>query len=97
MDLQDPTWSTFTDTNSMDPVFDKEANTVRIKVPPESLQVGDIISYRRNDDIIIHRIVHVDHDEQGLYFILKGDNNPTSDPGKVRPSQVLGKIVAILY
>ena len=97
MDLDDPSWSTFTDTNSMDPVFDVEANTVRIKVDPATLQVGDIISYQRGSDIIIHRIVHIDHDAQGLYFILKGDNNPASDPGKVRPGQVLGKVVAIFY
>jgi len=97
LDLDDPTWSTFTDTNSMDPVFDQGANTVRIKVPPETLQEGDIISYRRGDSIIIHRIVHKDVDEQGLYFVLKGDNNPASDPGKVRPGQILGKVVAILY
>ena len=97
LDLDDPTWSTFTDTNSMDPLFDKGANTVRVEVPPEELQEGDIASYRRGDDIIIHRIVHKDTDEKGLYFVLKGDNNPASDPGKVRPSQILGKVVAILY
>lgn len=97
MDLDDPSWSTFTDTNSMDPVFDIEANTVRIKVPAEDLQVGDIISYQKGNAIIIHRIVVKDSDENGLYFILKGDNNPTNDPGKVRPAQILGKVVAIFY
>lgn len=97
MDLDDPSWSTFTDTNSMDPVFDIEANTVRIKVPADSLQVGDIVSYQKDDRIIIHRIVHIDTDEDGLYFVLKGDNNPASDPGKVRPEQILGKVVAIFY
>ncbi|MFP4524265.1 MAG: signal peptidase I [Candidatus Woesearchaeota archaeon] len=97
IDIDDPTWSTFTDTNSMDPVLDQGANTVRVKVPPEELQEGDIISYRRGDTIIIHRIVHKDTDEQGLYFVLKGDNNPANDPGKVRPDQILGKVVAILY
>ena len=97
LDLEGASWSTFTDTNSMDPLFDVGANTVRIPVPAETLQVGDIISYQYGEDIIIHRIVHIDNDESGLYFILKGDNNPTSDPGKVRPEQILGKVVAIFY
>jgi len=97
MDLDSPSWSTFTDTNSMDPVFDIEANTIRLAVPAETLQIGDIVSYQHGENIIIHRIVHIDNDEEGLYFILKGDNNPTSDPGKVRASQILGKIVAIIY
>ncbi len=96
-DLSDPTWSTFTDTNSMDPVFDQGANTIRIKTPCEELQVGDIASYTYNEGIIIHRVVHKDVDELGTYFVLKGDNNPSSDPGKVRCGQILGKVVAILY
>lgn len=97
MDLSDASWSRFTDTNSMDPVFDIEANTIRMKVPAESLQIGDIVSYQNGNSIIIHRIVHIDEDEEGLYFIMKGDNNPTSDPGKVRTNQILGKVVAIIY
>lgn len=97
LDLQNPSWSTFTDTNSMDPVIDKGANTIRIKVPCEELQAGDIVSYQTAQGIIIHRIVHIDTDEEGLYFVLKGDNNPASDPGKVRCGQILGKVVAILY
>ena len=72
-------------------------NTIRIKVPAESLQIGDIISYSKGENIIIHRIVNKDYDEKGLYFVLKGDNNPLSDPGKVRADQILGKVVAIFY
>ena len=31
------------------------------------------------------------------YFIMKGDNNPTSDPGKVRFSQMNRVLIAIIY
>ena len=97
LDLNNPSWSTFTDTNSMDPVIDVGANTIRIRTPCDELTVGDIISYQHEQGIIIHRIVHIDHDEQGPYFITKGDNNPLSDPVKVRCEQYLGKVVAIFY
>ncbi len=99
LDLKNPSWSSFMDTNSMDPVLDKGANGIRIKTKcPESIEVGDIISYKHpTEGIIIHRVVYKDKDEQGTYFILKGDNNPTNDPGKVRCDQYLGKLVGILY
>lgn len=97
LNLKNVSWSRFTDTNSMDPVLDKEANAIRIKVPCEEIEVGDIISYKYEEGIIIHRIVHKEKDEKGTYFVTKGDNNPVSDPGKVRCEQVLGKVVAILY
>lgn len=100
IDLKDAIWATFTDTNSMDPVLDEGANA--IEVPPKSnedLEVGDIVAYESEyaDGIIIHRIVHKDMDEKGQYYILKGDNNPTSDPGKVRFEQIKYVVVAIIY
>ena len=98
LDVKDASWATITNTNSMDPVFDAEANTIRIKIPFEQLSVGDIITYQHpTQGKIIHRIVHIDQDELGAYLVLKGDNNPTNDPIKVRPEMVLGKIIAIIY
>jgi len=63
------------------------------------LSVGDIAAYSSDfaDGTIIHRIVHIGNDEQGKYFVLKGDNNPTSDPGRVRFSQIKSVVVAIIY
>lgn len=99
LDLQDATWSTFLDTNSMDPLFDVGANTIRIEVScPTELSVGDIVTYKHDQyGLVIHRIVVKDVDELGPYFVLKGDNNPVSDPGKVRCEQIQGKVVGILY
>lgn len=98
--VKDAQWSTFTDTNSMDPVIDAGANA--IQVVPESadeIQVGDIISYRSEyaGGIFIHRVVHKGQDERGTYFIAKGDNLPTSDPGKIRFEQIERVVVAIIY
>lgn len=98
LDVKNPSWSTFTNTNSMDPLIDVGTNTIRLKVACDDLEVGDIVSYQHpSQGIIIHRIVHKDQDEEGTYFVLKGDNNPASDPGKVRCDQVLGKVIAIIY
>lgn len=98
--LDDPQWATFTDTNSMDPVIDAGANAIQL-IPHsvEDIQVGDIISYQSkySDGIIIHRVVYKGTDEQGPYFVLKGDNNPANDPGKVRFDQIRRVVVGVIY
>jgi len=52
--------------------------------------VGDIVLYERNDVnyIIVHRIIK--ETEKG--FVIKGDNNPSPDPGYVQTSQIKGKV-----
>ena len=100
IDLNDARWATFTDTNSMDPLFDSTANAIEI-IPqsPNVIQVGDIISYESGiaKAMIIHRVIEKGTDEKGVYFILKGDNNNSPDPEKVRFEQVKRVLVAVIY
>jgi hypothetical protein len=100
IEIKDAQWAGFIDTNSMDPVIDKEANA--IQVVPESyhdVHVGDIISYESEygEGIYIHRVIKVGFDPEGWYCIAKGDNNPTEDPGKIRFSQIKKVVIAIIY
>jgi hypothetical protein len=91
----------FTDTNSMDPVIDEHTTAIEVTVTdPSTIQVGDIVSYETPlapGTTIIHRVVEIGEDSEGTYFIFKGDNNPTTDPGKVRPEQLRRKVVGLLY
>lgn len=100
IDIENPEWSTFTDTNSMDPVIDKGANAIHmIPQSEDDIQVGDIVAYQSaaTSGSVIHRVIEKGTDEEGVYFILKGDNNPVPDPGKVRFSQIKRVLVAIIY
>jgi hypothetical protein len=100
LDIQNAQWATFTDTHSMEPVIFKGSNAIEL-VPEneDDLKVGDIVSYRSvyAEGSIIHRVVYKGQDEQGTYFIMKGDNLPTSDPGRVRFHQIERVVVAIIY
>ncbi|MEE9525934.1 MAG: hypothetical protein V3V78_05000 [Candidatus Woesearchaeota archaeon] len=97
LDIEDASWAEFTDTNSMDPVIDVEANTFEIQPKsPEEVQKGDIISYESEQGLIIHRVVEIDQDEQGWYAIAKGDNLSKSDP-KIRFEQIKGVVIGIIY
>ncbi|MFW6378811.1 MAG: hypothetical protein ACOCZV_02205 [Nanoarchaeota archaeon] len=93
-------WARFEDTNSMDPFLDEGSNALQF-VPdsPDQIGEGDIISYRKTGEgnRIIHRVVHKGVDENGVYFIVKGDNNAVSDPGKVRFEQVERVLFAVIY
>jgi hypothetical protein len=98
IDINDANWATFADTNSMDPVIDK--GSYGIEITPKSISdinIGDIISYKSEQGIIIHRVISTGIDQNGWYAITKGDNVPVQDPDKVRFSQVKGILVAIVY
>ncbi|PLW80629.1 hypothetical protein C0585_01425 [Candidatus Woesearchaeota archaeon] len=96
--IDNPEWARFTDTNSMDPVFDEDSNAIEI-VPksPNEINVGDIVSFQYGEDTIIHRVIKTDYDEEGWYMITKGDNNQKADPTKIRFEQVRRLVVAIIY
>jgi hypothetical protein len=91
-------WGKLRDSRSMVPVMDKEHHTIEFKNPkPESLKVGDIISFWKYNMRIIHRIVEIAEDKEGWYAITRGDNAENVDAGKIRPGQIIGVVVAIFY
>ena len=76
--------------------------TTGIEIRPESedhLMVGDVVAYdaKWTDGVIIHRIIEIKEDESGKYFVMKGDNNPRSDPEKVRFDQIRYVLVGVIY
>ncbi|RME77296.1 signal peptidase I [Candidatus Woesearchaeota archaeon] len=100
IDVEGASWATFTNTNSMDPLLDETAHGIEIKpTSPDDISIGDVISYKSQSvgGYVIHRVIDKGEDEKGVYFILKGDNNPSEDPEKVRFEQVEGILVAIIY
>jgi len=100
LDIEDPQWAMFTDTHSMEPVLSSRSSAIEV-VPKsaDDINVGDIISYDSDyaTGTIIHRVIEKGYDSEGTYFILKGDNNPDQDPGRIRFNQVQRVVVAIIY
>lgn len=94
----DAEWARIMDTNSMDPFLDKGANALQVIPKSEKdINIGDIISYKSEDIIIIHRVIGINKDDKGIYYTLKGDNNKFPDPVKVRFSNITRKLVGVLY
>lgn len=98
INVPEATWAGFTNTNSMDPLLDEDSNAIEVKPQnAESIEVGDIISYHTAYGTIIHRVTEKGVDEQGVYYLVKGDNNRFADPLKVRYDDVVGVVVAVIY
>ena len=100
IDIKDTNWRTFIDSNSMDPLIDEGTTTIEIKPKnAQEIKIGDIISYNvaGYEFAFVHRVVEIGNDEQGSYFITKGDNYFQEDPYKVRFLDIEGIVVGILY
>jgi hypothetical protein len=98
LDVKGLLWANFSTTGSMLPVLGPGAHALQI-IPKSAgeIQVGDIVSYKLDSRIIIHRVIEISNDEAGIYFITKGDNNAEPDPFPVRFSQIDRIVVGILY
>lgn len=63
-------------------------------VLPEELKVGDLISYRKGQVIVTHRITKiVDSSDNKKEFITKGDSNNVEDSGNVSENSIEGKVI----
>ena len=95
--IDNPSMSSYADTNSMLPVLDTGSNGIKFVPKSEKdIKVGDIISFKFEGKIIVHRVVSIGSDELGTYFITKGDNNKYADE-KIRFSDIVSKTIAVIY
>jgi len=93
------------DTGSMDAVFDAGHNNILIagqsKVDHQKIidfiKEGDIAVYMHPSLYAIHRVVKIGQDNEGRYFIFKGDNNVPNDPYKVRDSMIRYLSIGTIY
>jgi hypothetical protein len=89
--------SSYAPTGSMKPVLDENSNGIRIKPESEEeIHIGDIITFQENDYLVVHRVIEKGSDENGTYFITKGDNNGISD-GKIRFKDIKYITIGILW
>lgn len=60
------------------------------EIDPETLKVGDIISFKEDEIVVTHRIVEITSEKGQKVFVTKGDNNEANDPGFVKLDNVEG-------
>lgn len=90
--------------NSMVPTFQRGDMVVIEKIKNygvKNLKVGDIVAFKSNGQIIIHRIIEKDErDKNNIKYTTKGDNNSANDP-EILENQIIGvvkfKIIYVGY
>lgn len=91
---------------SMEPVFHRGDIVAVEKVeflgmnefdPVDDVEVGDIVVYNAKwfNSPVIHRVIEKNNNSNGTYYIIKGDHNPSADPLKVYPNQIVSKVLTI--
>ena len=107
--VENATLSSYAGSGSMKPVFDEGANGIRV-VPrsEDEIEVGDIVSYKFGPQLdslwhqtgqgmlVVHRVVDKGIDDEGVYFVMKGDNNLIADE-KVRFEDVEYVTVGVIW
>ncbi|SHI06886.1 signal peptidase, endoplasmic reticulum-type [Sporobacter termitidis DSM 10068] len=75
---------------SMEPAITAGDLIITREIAPENVSVGDIISFRTDEDAVVsHRVTEINTDG-GLSFQTKGDANVGTDNGSVSPDKIEG-------
>jgi signal peptidase len=78
--------------NSMNPTYYPGDVVITRTIPPEEIQVGDIIRFRRESIDVVHRVKAIQEDASGLVFTTRGDNNNVDDE-PVTVDRYAGKVI----
>jgi signal peptidase len=70
-----------------------KTGSIVLSIPRPYYQVNEIITFQQKDQLVTHRLIEVTQREGQTWFQTKGDANDAADLEKVRPDQVVGKVV----
>lgn len=81
--------------SSMEPSINYGDLIIIKKCKNKDLQTGDVITFRKSQEVITHRIIKIEDgvQENESIYITKGDNNNTEDVEKIPYSNIKGKCV----
>jgi len=87
--------------SSMRPSLEPGDAVLIVKVKPEEIRVGDIISYIKvipfvSIQIVTHRVIEANNHSDFYFFKTKGDADPNPDGWDVTPQEIMGKAVILI-
>ena len=80
---------------SMWPFLKEGERLVAKEAPVEELKIGDIILYRKNNQLVCHRLIKNVKTEEGCLFYARGDNS-NCPPELVAEEMFIGKAMGII-
>jgi signal peptidase len=82
--------------SSMEPSVPRGSVVFVQPMAPTNAHIGDVITFAVNgeaNNLVTHRVVQVEQDDQGLALRTEGDANNTEDVWRVRASDTVGRVV----
>lgn len=60
----------------------------------DDMNIGDVIAYNNGDKVIIHRIVSITNNDEGIKVVdTKGDANNTNDNVELKDDDIVGRMI----
>lgn len=56
----------------------------------KNIKIGDVLAFKHNDILIVHRVINIIEEEGKYYFYTKGDNNNSEDNFAIYEDMVVG-------
>jgi signal peptidase len=78
---------------SMKPAMDVGDIVIVREIAADDIHEDDVILYKKESSMTIHRIIEIQHDNPSISFVTKGDANSAPDPVPVHPEQIVGEVV----
>ena len=79
--------------NSMNPVFYRgDAIIFENTNDVDRFNVGDILVFKKDDKMVVHRIIDIKNIEGEKIFYTKGDNNLSKDEGFIDDTNIIGRV-----
>ena len=84
--------------NSMAPNINKGDAVVYKKVDIDDIKVGDVLVFKYDGKVIVHRIIDIEEHNKNIVFYTKGDNNENEDGWPIKEDMIIGKcLFRIVY
>ncbi|WP_238884718.1 signal peptidase I [Clostridium sp. YIM B02551] len=77
--------------DSMTPTFKAYDLIIDIETPIDKLKSGDVITFKKSNTLVTHRIVDVQSNNSEVFYKTKGDANNVEDEKLVNSKDVVGK------
>ena len=80
--------------DSMVPIINR--GDLLLVTSPKNAKIGDIVVYKvsvMGNIPIVHRLIGKETVNGKEYWVIKGDNNPSSDPWLITDDNIVGKVV----
>lgn len=58
----------------------------------EKIKEGQVIAYKYNNVIVVHRVIKIIKDDDSYYFYTKGDNNSEADNYAIEEQMIIGVV-----